>query len=124
MVQLMPLPLTVSCFSKVQIGCVMCVLVFWYDIILLAQQCWTDYSLNSISAFNLLVGWQEGHHTHTHPFNGPFSGTTRVSRYHKGKTRKGIRPVKFLRHFLPSSSVHVCSCVCLSAEGSSVGGEG
>ena len=25
-------------------------------------------------------------HTHTHPFNGPFSGTTRVSRYHKGKT--------------------------------------
>jgi len=24
--------------------------------------------------------------THTHPFNGPFSGTTRVSRYQKGKT--------------------------------------
>jgi len=24
--------------------------------------------------------------THTHPFNGPFSGTTRVSRYPKGKT--------------------------------------
>jgi len=23
---------------------------------------------------------------HTHPFNGPFSGTTRVSRYEKGKT--------------------------------------
>ena len=23
--------------------------------------------------------------THTHPFNGPFSGTTRVSRYQKGK---------------------------------------
>ena len=22
---------------------------------------------------------------HTHPFNGPFSGTTRVSRYQKGK---------------------------------------
>ena len=67
MVQLMPLPLTVSCFSKVQIGCVMCVLVFWYDIILLAQQCWTDYSLNSISAFNLLVGWQEGHQTRKIP---------------------------------------------------------
>ena len=29
----------------------------------------------------------EGRHTHTHtPFNGPFSGTTRVSRYQKGKT--------------------------------------
>jgi len=24
--------------------------------------------------------------THTHPFNGPFSGTTRESRYQKGKT--------------------------------------
>jgi len=24
--------------------------------------------------------------THTHPFNGPFSETTRVSRYQKGKT--------------------------------------
>jgi len=24
--------------------------------------------------------------THTRPFNGPFSGTTRVSRYQKGKT--------------------------------------
>jgi len=27
-----------------------------------------------------------GLRTHTHPFNGPFSGTTRVSRYQKGKT--------------------------------------
>jgi len=25
-------------------------------------------------------------HTHTHPFNGPFFGTTQVSRYQKGKT--------------------------------------
>jgi len=25
-------------------------------------------------------------HTHTHPFNGPFSETTRVSQYQKGKT--------------------------------------
>ena len=24
--------------------------------------------------------------THTHPFNGPLSGTTRVSRYQKGTT--------------------------------------
>jgi len=24
--------------------------------------------------------------THSHPFNGPLSGTTRVSRYQKGKT--------------------------------------
>ena len=27
-----------------------------------------------------------GKTTHTHPFNGPLSGTTRVSRYQKGKT--------------------------------------
>ena len=26
------------------------------------------------------------YNTHTHPFNGPLSGTTRVSRYQKGKT--------------------------------------
>jgi len=25
-------------------------------------------------------------HTHTHPFNGPFSRTTQVSQYQKGKT--------------------------------------
>jgi len=25
-------------------------------------------------------------YTHTHPFNGPFSGTTQVSQYQKGKT--------------------------------------
>ena len=25
-------------------------------------------------------------HTHTHPFNGPFPGLPRVSRYQKGKT--------------------------------------
>ena len=26
--------------------------------------------------------------THTHPFNGPFSRTTQVSRYQKGKTNQ------------------------------------
>jgi len=26
------------------------------------------------------------HHIHTHPFNGPLSRTTQVSRYQKGKT--------------------------------------
>jgi len=28
----------------------------------------------------------KGEHTHTYPFNGPFSGTTLVSQYQKGKT--------------------------------------
>ena len=68
-----------------------------------------------MTALTLLVGQQEGHlackklsggvltwlsvwsemqtcmwssrcHTHTHPFNGPLSGTTRVSRYQKDGT--------------------------------------
>jgi len=30
--------------------------------------------------------WSCTTHTHTHPFNSPFSGTTQVSRYQKGKT--------------------------------------
>jgi len=30
--------------------------------------------------------WDAQTHTHTHPFNGPSSGTTQVSRYQKGKT--------------------------------------
>ena len=29
-------------------------------------------------------------HTHTHPFNGPFSATTQVSRYQKGKNQSGF----------------------------------
>ena len=33
-----------------------------------------------------LVYCMEHTHTHTHTFNGPLSGTTRVSRYQKGKT--------------------------------------
>ena len=31
---------------------------------------------------------REPTHTHTHPFNGTFSGTTQVSRYQKGKTNR------------------------------------
>jgi len=33
-------------------------------------------------------------HTHTHPFNGPLSGTTRVSRYQKGKTNLDFTEVR------------------------------
>jgi len=39
--------------------------------------------------------------THTHPFIGPFSGTTRVSQYQKGKTNmdfteaRDTPPLKF-----------------------------
>jgi len=34
----------------------------------------------------LLISSAVVYPTHTHPFNGPFSGTTQVSRYQKGKT--------------------------------------
>jgi len=37
--------------------------------------------------FDIVVGNNlKCNHTHTHTFNGPLSGTTRVSRYQKGKT--------------------------------------
>ena len=32
--------------------------------------------------------------SNTHPFNGPFSGTTRVSRYQKGKTNLDFTEAK------------------------------
>jgi len=32
--------------------------------------------------------------THTHPFNGPLSGTTRVSRYQKSKTNLDFAEAK------------------------------
>jgi len=65
------------------------------------NEIWTDeHTVQSVQMrnFNEIVVKQFGKllqwrwkmythtHTHTHPFNGPFSGTTRVSRYQKGKT--------------------------------------
>jgi len=32
--------------------------------------------------------------THTRPFNGPFSGTTQVSRYQKGKTNLDFKEAR------------------------------
>jgi len=74
--ELMPLPLTVSCFSKIQIGFTFLVpahlgspgkravtrvcLFVWYDAVLIDE--------------------------HTQPFNSPLFRTTQVSRYQKGKT--------------------------------------
>jgi len=39
----------------------------------------------SIMCYSSIYGCLYTYHTHI-PFNGPFSGTTRVSRYQKGKT--------------------------------------
>ena len=48
--------------------------------------------------------------THTHPFNGLFSSTTRVSHYQKGKTNLGFteaRDSEWQRHQL--GRMHVCT---------------
>jgi len=43
------------------------------------------YILYTLRAKNATV-FSYNSHTHTHPFNGALSGTTRLSRYQKGKT--------------------------------------
>ena len=42
------------------------------------------YSRLRLSLLRCIFNKRE--HTHTHPFNGPFSGTTQVSQYQKGKS--------------------------------------
>jgi len=49
-------------------------------------------------------------HTHTHPFNGPLSGTTRVSRYQTGKTNLDFteaRDSEWQRHQLSHMQVRI-----------------
>jgi len=62
MAQLMPLPLTVSCFSKIQIGFTFLVPA---DLGSSGQRAIKRVCVQSIciafSALTLLVGWQEGH---------------------------------------------------------------
>jgi len=72
MPQLMSLPLTVSCFSKIQIGFT-CVCVR-------ARACvhaWVRVYHPSYYYYT---------HTHTHTFYGPLSRTTQLSRYRESKT--------------------------------------
>ena len=78
MAQLMPLPLTVSCFSIIQIG---------FTFLLPAHlgspgQRAIIYVCVWHSYFSKIVSYSQ----YVHLFNGPFSGTTRVSQYQKGKT--------------------------------------
>ena len=54
-------------------------------------------------------------HTHTHTFNGPFSGTTRVSRYQKGKRNldfTGARDSEWQWHQLG----HMQVCISLQTD--------
>ena len=57
-------------------------------------------------------------HTHTHPFNGPFSGTTRVSRYQKDKINVSTRKVKPIWILLKQETVSgsgISWVICTSA---------
>jgi len=51
-------------------------------------------------------------HTHTHPFNGPFSGTTQVSRYQKGKTNLDFTEARVSEH---RSGSGISWAICKSA---------
>jgi len=51
-------------------------------------------------------------HTHTHPFNGPFSGTTRVSRYQKSKPNLDFTKAR------DSESSGISWAICKSAPSS------
>ena len=53
-------------------------------------------------------------YTHTHPFNGPFSGTTRVSRYQKGKTNS----VKALKAAIALLKYNKAKCKWISSSSS------
>jgi len=53
---------------------------------------------------------QDKTHTHAHPFNGPLSGATQVSRYQKGKTNLDFteaRDSEWQRH--PLGHMQVCT---------------
>ena len=53
-------------------------------------------------------------HTHTHTFNGPLSGTTRVSRYQKGKNQSGFYWSK--RQWVAVASAGLCASLHLAPD--------
>ena len=74
--QLMPLPLTVSCFSKIQTG---------FTFLVPAHLGSPGKGPLNVCVCVIIIIHTD-RHTHTHTFNGPLSGTTQVSQYQKGKT--------------------------------------
>jgi len=48
-------------------------------------------------------------HTHIHPFNGPLSGTTRVSQYQKGKTNLDFTKPNDSEQWHPLGHMQVCT---------------
>jgi len=120
----MPLPLTVSCFSKIQIG-----LPFWYRLTWVVPEKWplngcvcvcVCLILTRFLKFGMVLGmYLRGFFTMQHyicyvrvtsvrvralllskllllphQFNGLFSRTTWVSRYQKGETSLGLNEVR------------------------------
>jgi len=60
----------------------------------------------------VICGWpgEKYTHTHTHSFNGPLSGTTRVSRYQKGKTNLDFTEARDSEwQWNPLGHMQVCS---------------
>jgi len=57
----------------------------------------------------------ENTHTHTHPFNGPFPGTTQVSRYQKGKTNLDLTEARD-SEWQRSQLGHVQVCTSLQTD--------
>jgi len=50
-----------------------------------ARKSRVEMDLDAMDTDDAGVSHHHHHHTHTHPFNSTLSGTTRVSRYQKGK---------------------------------------
>ena len=84
--------------SKKQFTCYSCRFIYLHLLLFISP---TQFTSPGATALSRLVGRSEldinrphgeglkkllQTHTHIHPFNGPVSGTTRVSRYQKGKT--------------------------------------
>ena len=70
-----PTPLFIHCSAYTQQARRTCIFCQWPD----SLEHTDANTFSAIRSFTFL-------RTHTHPFSGPLSGTTRVGRYHKGKT--------------------------------------
>ena len=60
-----------------------------------------------------------GQGTHTHPFNGPLSRTTRVSRYQKGKTNLDFTEARD-SEYLDQGTKTLSSCYIMQQDNCSI----
>ena len=75
----------------------------------LCYSCLVHILFNSQSVFFKKFGYYPRLHTYLHPFNGPFSGTTRVSRYQK------VKPIWILLKQETVSGSGISWAICMSA---------